>query len=288
MTQSSGWAAQDGLWNKTGFTKTPQTSYGQQFQDPWRVLQDQKDLKESMQRLQNQHDSMVKVCDESLDSDGHERHQQQAPVTDQSFGPDDQVLIGQLGAGNIETEVDPDGLNEKPYLDQDNLLFGAAHEMRSNSTNSRRSQEFRDNSEADDKMAISELRESLADRKSFVAKSRTKLRSQAPTIESHHSKRSNQDLRKKVGLRLKKTGRNRGEDSAFDTKSLVSQRSMISKEQKREERSLNILTKRALNQLTDNSKRGDESSYFTRSLLAHNPHQHALQPHNGNTSRKAT
>ena len=157
--------------------------------------------------------------------------------------------------------------------------------MRSNSSNSRRSQ---DNSEVDDRMAINELRESLADRKSYVAKSSSKLRSQAPTIESHHSKRSNQELRKKVGLRLKTTGRNKGVDGAFDTKSLVSQRSMISKEQKREERSLNILTKRALNQLTDNSKRGDDSSYFTRSLLAHNPHQQVLQPHNGSTSRKAT
>ena len=35
---------------------------------------------------------MVKVCDDSFDSDANEKYGNNG--TDQSFGPDDQVLIG--------------------------------------------------------------------------------------------------------------------------------------------------------------------------------------------------
>lgn len=40
LTSSTGWVAQnnDGIWNKSGFMKTPSTSYAQQFQDPWKML----------------------------------------------------------------------------------------------------------------------------------------------------------------------------------------------------------------------------------------------------------
>ena len=38
LTNSSGWGYNDGIWNKTGFKKTPPTSYAYQFQDPWKLL----------------------------------------------------------------------------------------------------------------------------------------------------------------------------------------------------------------------------------------------------------
>ena len=94
-------------------------------------------------------------------------------------------------------------------------------EQRSNSVNSR------DNSQDEDRN--NEVRESLADRKSIVAKSTRKLRSQAHSVMENANKKMNQDVRKKVSLRLKRTVRQKnGEDGAFDTKSIVSQRSMIS------------------------------------------------------------
>ena len=56
------------------------------------MLQEQREMKESMQRiLNNQHDSIVKVCDDSLDSDDQAvtKPLYGAIGTDQSFGPDD-------------------------------------------------------------------------------------------------------------------------------------------------------------------------------------------------------
>ena len=104
----------------------------------------------------------------------------------------------------------------------------------------------------------SELRESLADKVSKAARSHLKLHSQASI-----SNRDSLKHRRKLNVRLNKTVGRRGNDStdAFETKSLVSQRQALSKERVREDRSLNILTKRALKQLRDK-----EHGYATNSI----------------------
>lgn len=79
-----------------------------------------------MQRQQNiQHDSIVKVCDESLDSDGDEK----IAAVDQSFGAEDQVLIGQFGAINMETEGDLVNMEEKPYNDTEQFVVNPQHQQ---------------------------------------------------------------------------------------------------------------------------------------------------------------
>jgi len=56
---------------------------------------------------------------------------------------------------------------------------------------------------------------------------------------------------RQLNNRVNKTSRQGNASSTFDSKSLVSQRAALSNERKREEISLNILTRRALNKLGD-------------------------------------
>ena len=129
---------------------------------------------------------------------------------------------------------------------------------------SQRSKEGEQDDQADDDKKKDDCKESIAGRSAIsIAKSKTR------SVITAGSRKA-LSMKRQFNQRQNKSSRHRDEN-AFETKSLVSQRSTLTKERKREDRSLHILTKRALNQLKGESLRKEDinmaKNYLSRSYL---------------------
>ena len=99
------------------------SSYGQMFQDPRRVLEEQKELKEKMFGSSNfANDQTIRVLEESLDSLEDQAETEEA----------DALELGTFGEINVELDNDMVNHEEKPYFDAE-LVQQLALDQLSNS-----------------------------------------------------------------------------------------------------------------------------------------------------------